>query len=270
MTIEAALALPVFLFFLVAMMHFLLIVSLQSDIQLAMEEAARSIGKTAYLYERVDTVLSPEEAGGEAAGVLTTGINSLTIKTTMLKGGLSKRLDRSGVVGGSGGLYTYHSSFDAENGILDIIVNYTYKIPYLPESIGKIRFVQRCCSHVWTGRRLSRTAGPKGDRDKESTVYITPTGTAYHTSASCGYLDLSIRSVRRSEVENERNLDGGKYYKCPDCGAPAGPDDMVYITDYGTVWHTSISCSGLKRSVEAIDISEVGDRHLCPKCGVTH
>lgn len=267
-TIEAALALPLFLFFFVAMMNFLLIVSLQSDIQLAMEETARSIGKTAYLYDRVDSVLTSEQTDADTASILSTGINSLTIKTTLLKNGLSERLNKSRVTGGAGGLYTYHSSFDADSGILDIIVNYTYRIPYLPKDLGTLRFVQRCRSHVWTGKLLRESGGSGDGKEKAETVYVTPNGTAYHTSLQCSYLDLSIRQVSRSEVDAERNLNGGKYYKCPTCGAAGS--GAVYITNYGTNWHSSISCPGLKRTIETVQISEIGDRHLCPKCGVEH
>lgn len=267
-TIEAALAMPLFLFFFVAMMNFLVIVSLQSDIQLAMEEAARSIGKTAYLYGRADSVLASGKTDADTAGILATGINSLTIKTTMMKNGLSERLNKSHVNGGAGGLYTYHSSFDADSGILDIIVNYTYRIPYLPKDLGTLRFVQRCRSHVWTGKPLHESGGPGDGKEKTETVYVTPNGTAYHTSLQCSYLDLSIRQVSRSEVDAERNRDGGKYYKCPICGAAGG--GAVYITNYGTNWHSSISCPGLKRTIETVPVSEIGNRHLCPKCGVEH
>ena len=49
LTIEAALSLPIFLFFVIAVFYFLMIIFLQSDIQLHMEETARSMGSDATL-----------------------------------------------------------------------------------------------------------------------------------------------------------------------------------------------------------------------------
>ena len=71
-----------------------------------------------------------------------------------------------------------------------------------------------------------------------------------------------------SAVDGMRNADGGKYYPCEGCGG--NPDETVYITDYGDRYHTDINCSGLKRTVEEIDIKDVGDRGVCKKCGGGH
>ena len=61
LTIEAALSLPIFLFFVIAVFYFLMIIFLQSDIQLRMEETARSMGKQAYLIERMDGLTSGDQ-----------------------------------------------------------------------------------------------------------------------------------------------------------------------------------------------------------------
>lgn len=255
LTIEASLVLPIFMFFVIAIISFLMIVSLQSDIQLSMEEASRSIGKTAYLMKEDEEL---------------TGINSLTMKTWLLKNGLKERVDRSKVIGGSSGLYTYLSSFDEENEICDMVVNYNYKIPFLPGSMGTIQFAQRSKTHVWTGRQLSKQKGGKdadSDSDKK-TVYVTEHGTVYHLSKDCHYLDLSIRPVSINDVGNERNVNGGKYEACH-CALHA-TSDTVYVTDYGTNYHSDLNCSGLKRTIREVDIEEVGEMHVCPKCGGEH
>lgn len=271
MTIEAALVLPLFLFFVIAFSYFLIILSLQSDIQLRMEEAAREIGKLAYFAEHTDRSLQTEEAKGDEQGVMSAGINSLSIKALVLKEGLGEEIERSRIKGGTGGFYIYHSSYDMKSGILDIIANYTYDIPFLPDSIGDIRFVQRARSHVWTGKELKDTAGFEKDEQTEGkTVYVTPYGTVYHLSTECHYLDLSISAVSGEEVAGLRNKDGGKYYMCTDCCKKGETYAEVYITDYGTNWHSDIHCTGLKRTIEEIDISEVGNMHACPKCGKEH
>ena len=272
MTIEAALAFPVFRFFVIAISYFLILISLQSEVQLAMEEAARSIGKTAYL--AVHTAdLSGTSGDADTQGILAAGISSLSIKSLMLKDGLGERINRSKIKGGIGGFYVYRSGYDQKQGILDIIVNYTYEIPFLPSGLRDIRFVQRCRSHVWTGKSLKDSGGPQGgssDGGSEgTTVYVTPYGTAYHLSKDCHYLDLSIHGTSFSGIDSLRNEDGGKYYMCTDCCKKGETYGTVYITDYGTNWHSDIHCTGLKRTVEEIDLTEIGDHHLCPMCGGT-
>ena len=274
MTIEAALVLPLFLFFVIAIMYFLIIVGLQSDIQLSMEEASRNIGKKAYFALHAEGAIGTEETDGDTAGILSAGINALSVKTLILKDGLGEEISRSRIRGGVGGFYVYHSTYDIKEGVLDIIVNYTYDIPFLPDSIGDVRFVQRFRSHVWTGKELSESSGGNGAGGKEqtegTTVYVTPYGTVYHLSTDCHYLDLSIQAISGDEVDAARNKDGGKYYMCTDCCKKGEHYDTVYITDYGTNWHSDLHCSGLKRTVEEIDISEVGNMHVCPMCGGSH
>ena len=253
LTIEAALVLPIFLMFTAALMYFLIIISLQSDIQLRIEETARDLGKRAYL--------------ADDSGILETlNTNPLVIKAEILDDDLTERIENSGIKNSTSGISTLLSAYDEETGILDIVVTYQYVIPYLPESISTISFLQRCRSRVWIGSELSESTSGS-ESSEEQIVYITPTGSAYHLTQSCPYLDLSIHSALYATIEAERNLSGSKYERCTACTSAGTTYVTVYITDYGTNWHASLSCSGLKRTVIAVDISEVGSRHLCSKCG---
>lgn len=252
LTVEAALVIPLFLFFSVAVVSFLSIISLQSDIQIQMEEAAREAGKRAYLLERKN--------------IETTGINTFTLGASVIKGDLKKELDNSRVTGGSGGVNTLLSTYDADSGVIDIVLNYTYKIPFLPDRVSSVSLSQRSYSRAWIGRELDDPES--GENDEEDVmVYITETGSVYHKSKSCSYLDLSIRGVSGAGVDLLRNKSGGKYHRCPMCAKGTQATGIVYVTDYGTDWHASLGCSGLKRTVSEVPLSSVGGMPACSKCG---
>ena len=102
--------------------------------------------------------------------------------------------------------------------------------------------------------------------EDEETVYITETGMVYHRDYHCNYLELSARMVPAEIVEDLRNESQGKYYPCERC-AHKGAGSGVYITDYGDRYHTSLSCSGLKRTIYAVPLSEAVGKGACSKCG---
>lgn len=247
LTIEAAVTLPVFIFFSIAVTYLLIIVSLQSSIQQSMDDAARRLGKQAYLTKETDY------------GVL---INAITARAYVLNENLREEIDNSRILDGSGGVSTLLTDYDEESGILDMVVTYTYEIPFLPESIGKLRFLQRIRSRTWIGEEVSAQTA---QQDEDTVVYITPSGTVYHTTKNCSYLDLSVRNIDIEDLYDARNKNGQSYRECT-----CVHGDMyttVYITDYGTYYHMTLSCSSLKRTIIAVNLSDVEGRAACSKCG---
>lgn len=71
--------------------------------------------------------------------------------------------------------------------------------------------------------------------------------------------------VSDTEVKALRNSSGGKYYPCEHCGG--GAAGGVYITDNGDRYHSTLACSGLKRTVYAVPVSEAAGKGVCSRCG---
>ena len=120
---------------------------------------------------------------------------------------------------------------------------------------------ESCRVKGWTGYERAGFLA-----EDEETVYITETGMVYHRDYHCNYLELSARMVPAEIVEDLRNESQGKYYPCERC-AHKGAGSGVYITDYGDRYHTSLSCSGLKRTIYAVPLSEAVGKGACSKCG---
>lgn len=99
---------------------------------------------------------------------------------------------------------------------------------------------------------------------EETYVYITPEGSVYHLFRDCTHLKLSIESMTYQRAVLEKNEYGEKYRKCKRCKEPFGI--LVYITKEGDCYHSERNCSGLKRTIRQIAISEVLGRTCCIRC----
>lgn len=161
----------------------------------------------------------------------------------------------------------YANTYESITGIGDIVFltdsrKVDQKIPSFLTS--EISVNATFYAHAWTGYEIS---GDGDSVDEEEYVYITPNGTVYHRDIGCTHLKLSIQTVDFSYVSSLRNEDGGCYSKCDYCGSKTPNNGVVYITNYGDCYHTSLSCPGIKRTIETIPISKVGNRKACSKCG---
>ena len=103
---------------------------------------------------------------------------------------------------------------------------------------------------------------PEDDR----IVYITEEKVVYHQSLDCPSLNLVITSCLFSDVSQKRNTAGGKYYPCEKCAKGARPD-TVFIAKIGDRYHYRRDCSGLKRTITQITLSEARKtRRVCKRC----
>lgn len=123
--------------------------------------------------------------------------------------------------------------------------------------------VSSCYMRAWTGYDVEREA--VSGNPKESWVYLTENASVYHTRESCTHLSLSIEMVSKAQISSLRNEDGGKYTPCEKCGGEGS--SMVYVAREGDHYHNTIVCSGLKRTVRRVPISEVMEVPACGRCG---
>lgn len=258
--IEAAVALPVVLLVLVSVIQLFTAAVFQVRLTNAMQQVGRRLSY--YYYAAAELT---EEEQKEASDVLKSVVVSV-VSETLVKGLVTEELSYISasdmlIEGGLNGISYLLSHYDS--GTESIHLNAAYRIRplFLPVKAFAIP-VELATSHrVWTGI-------PMEEAEEEEIVYIAESGKVYHTALSCTYLSLKINEVARNNVSNLRNAEGGKYYECELCKDTGASN--VYIATYGTRFHYDKNCSGLKRTIESVPISKVGDRTLCKRCAKRH
>lgn len=241
-TVEAAFCIPLFLFAAVCLIWLLEIQAIRISVISGLHEAGKQMAQEMYL--------SPV-------------FSSSRVEREMVKSIGADRLERSLVAGGSGGINCGKSMMYPESKIMELRVQYKIRIPIPAFAIPDILQEEGMRIKCWTGYVKEGFT----DRTDTTIVYVAETGVVYHLDYHCTYLELSIQSVPSDTVDGLRNESQGKYHPCERCMKAAQAGGNVYITDYGDRYHSSLSCSGLKRRVYAVPLSEVKGKGACSKCG---
>lgn len=256
MTIEAALVIPVFLFAVMAILSFGEILRLQMKLDSALQQCAKELAVYGYAGDSL--------SGGTISDLSfpVEAVFSESYVRNRIISELGKDYLDASPMEGTGSLHFLGSKI-MENDRIELRCSY-YVTPFFSLS-PKAGFLtgSTAVARAFTGYD-NMTYTDAGE--KEEYVYITADGTVYHRKRNCHYLDLSIEKVFADEVSKLRNAQGSVYYACSVCGQ-TNSGSIVFITSYGNKYHSDILCSGLRRTVEAVPLSQVGARGPCSKCG---
>lgn len=257
MTLEAAFALPFFLFAVLNILFAVNIIGAQSRINAALHQVGNQMAFSGYAYEHTIGNALPDTLAGVA---LTEGY----ARGRVIEYVGQSYLENSCVEKGAGGLSFAGSSVMGAGDIIDLKISYRVK-PFV-ELMGFDGFLmsQRYYGKAWTGYDGTGQTDDSGVEDPM--VYITETGTVYHLNRDCSYLNPKVEAVDAGSVAGRRNASGGKYAPCGTCGGKTAGGE-VYITNYGSSYHRLLNCPGLKRTIYTVPLSEVGGRGRCSKCG---
>lgn len=271
LTVEAAFVMPMVIFLVAAFSYLMMVMGLQIKLQEALDMAGRRLARYAYVYEQIGQFASEteQEVVQKEPGVkelVQYGLNSAYAWKLVREYAGEDWLDRYCIVNGENGVWIAGGDMLSEDDVINLVLHYTVKIPYLPGEGMGIHLVSRCRIKAWTG--FEKHIEHSGENTEEEMVYITETGKVYHTNTNCTHLKLSIDEVALYNLEYMRNQNGGKYYACEHCSrnGVAGGTGKVFITRTGDRYHCDLKCSGLKRTMTEIPISQVGDRSKCKRC----
>ena len=244
LTVEAACVLPIFLCGILAFLYFFQAVTMAGKVAEALQDAGKQMAVYAYVKEQA---LGKEEISASKIVSLIYAKNR--INRTLEADAPSVSLMRSSVL--------------KKDGIIDLVAEYKFrwKMPFF--SFSDFPILQRARIRAWTGRSSVDNGGNENG-ESGGKVYVTTNGNVYHKSRDCTHIRLSVRQEPESRVSGLRNVDGGKYHPCEKCG---GSGSRIYVTDTGDRYHSSAACSGLKREVIEIPLSQAEGWKACSRCG---
>ena len=238
-TVEAAATVPLFFLAVVTLLYLLEMMAVHTAVRSSLQYAGKQAAKDTCITQ----MLMPSKV--ERDVVYAIG---------------ETRMERSIIAGGSSGMDCSASRMSVRTGIGTLNAEYQVKIPVPVFGIRPVKCRETMKIKAWSGYEKEGLSDMGND-----TVYVTENGLVYHKDYHCSYLDLSIRMTHMGTVSDLRNESGGRYYPCEHC--MKGNAGTIYITNFGDRYHSSLSCSGLKRTIYAIPVSEAAGKGACSKCG---
>lgn len=259
LTIEAAMALPLFVFFMILMMMPMEIMNIDRQVQTALEGVGEDLSQYAYLLQK------GKEDNPESTSKMT-GIQKEILKSLAGEGVLfytRKRVEDKVDMRRIEGISFSRSSILRDDKTIDLIMNYKVKLPFSVFGLKSVPMTARSTRRAWIGKE-----GGKGEQamESEEIVYVGKNSTRYHMSRTCHYLFNDLKSVTQDEVKNMRNLSGSTYKPCSRCKPKEEGGGRVYIMPSGEKYHSDQSCSSIISYASAVSIETVRHLGACSYC----
>ncbi len=265
LTLESALVLPLYLFFLITILYILNILHIENIFQSGMEETARNINSYAYAVQQFKELSDDERASvgeNDTNYVLTLAKNQVSkfsIKNMFLTDHIKNTADSSYIKNGSGGIIFSLGNNDLSD-YIDFNISYLVKLPFLPADIFYIPITQRCYFKPFVGTDISDKKG-----DYTEYVYITATGSVYHTTPYCTYLNKYYDILTEDQMNVTWDTAEG-YHACPLCAfdEPLGPTS--FLCPGRKVYHNRTDCAYIETVIYKVPKDQVGIIPLCSRC----
>ena len=249
MTVEAAVVLPLFLFFVLNLSCSIELIRLHGNLQIALWETGSQMAVYGHALED-STVASM--------------FSYFYVQNQVVKYVGEDYLNNSPLTEGAKGLIPWESKIFNSQDEMDLII--TYQVSPWSGLVGftSFRMANRYYGHIWNGYDISN---PEEESQLlEDIVYMAENGQVYHEDRNCTHLKLSIQETTWEGAKQKRNQWGKSYTACEKC-CPEEGTVILYITDEGERYHSDRNCSGLKRTVFSVPRDRVSGHRVCSRCG---
>ncbi len=248
MTVEAALLIPLFLFFFLHLAGVVEMLRLHGKLEAALWNAGNRIA----LY--TDTFSEAVEALPDA------GVSYMLLKNQVTAFLGEDYLDGSPLVYGTAGLNYLRSEYLDEEECVDIIVTYQVQPAISIFPFRYRRMSNRYYARAWTGYDVSDSL------ETVRYVYVTPQGEVWHSMPACSYIYHRVISVLEGQIGSRKNVQGKKYERCTIC------DDKekgayVFVTEAGDKYHFVRDCTAIYKDIQAIEWENAQKYRACSRCG---
>lgn len=263
MSVEAAVLLPLLIFFLLNMGSILELIRLHGNMELALT----NIGNELSIYGYVSSAeLNETETQGLSDDM------KVLMRAALSQAYIQRRVEE--YLGTDylesapfSGEYRFSKgvgwNFTGEDDRLELRYSYGVKCPFGMPGFPDFYMSNSYYTHIWNGYEIPGSSEGVG----LETVFFTEYGEVYHLSLECTHLKLSIREVSYREAIQSVNQRGYRYELCEHC-ADDVRGTVVYVTDYGNCFHYSRQCEGLGRKIYSATLAEMEemDLSLCVRC----
>lgn len=264
LTLEASLALTLFIFVVVCMILPMRIMNTDRKVQAGLEDVGEDFSRYAYLKQALesDGVFQAPGAGDFAKEFCKHLGGGAAIGYAQVR--IHDDVDSSAVQA----LRMIRSSPMEDGEWFDLIVDYEIRMPFPVLGMSSITRSARSRRRAWIGKKGKDygVGGGAETEEEDPLVYIGKGSTRYHKSRSCHYLANQLQTVPFDSVSDRRNDSGGKYYECSVCGGAALSGGVVYIMPSGSSYHSTKTCRAIVAYVQAIRLSQVEHLGPCSYC----
>ncbi|MBR1478556.1 MAG: hypothetical protein IJ608_11435 [Lachnospiraceae bacterium] len=266
MSVEAAVVLPIFIFFFVNLSCAIEMMRLHGNIETALVNAGNKLSVYGSVYSYNGGYVTAEE--GDDDGIMDeikdVAFSYAYIKNEVIDYTGKAYLDASPLLYGSDGLNFLESEIFTSGDTFEITMTYAVQPWIKMPGVRPFRMANRYYGHIWNGYGT----GFEGQAPEEAveTVYVAENASVYHENRNCTHLSLRISEVNTFDIPGLRNENGGKYTACEKCAKGLTPYTL-YIGAEGDRYHFDRNCPGLKRTVYSMTKAEAVKKYRpCSRC----
>ena len=250
LTLEAALALPLFLMACLSIIYLMHILTFQTSIQMQMQKYAHQINTHAYIVQNSNTPISAPY-----------------VQYICNSGELKKLFHHVYTRHGNVSYSLAKTAVDKQKDICNIVITYNIVIPFLPDNILTIPMIQNCQFKLFTGDPEQKNGSVSSKK-----VYLTAMGSVYHTNKYCTYLRKYSDLISKNSLQEYEKQSGKKLHLCRSCKklTITEQNPVLYISSTGNAYHYSRDCYYLTSHIYEYKYEDVKEIYpLCSRCEKT-